>query len=134
MIRRPPRSTLFPYTTLFRSLVDDARERRRQARAVAVVLVGEGVHDGHGPRDRELQPPLGIRTGPAHLVEVDGRAAGDGAGDRRHLRLVAVGADADRHALTEVDPLEPLQEAVHEVLPRLLAVGDDVDARRLLLL
>src|SRR3712207_8229513 len=23
MIRRPPRSTLFPYTTLFRSLVDD---------------------------------------------------------------------------------------------------------------
>src|SRR3972149_7014558 len=24
MIRRPPRSTLFPYTTLFRSLVDDA--------------------------------------------------------------------------------------------------------------
>src|SRR5258707_9822859 len=25
MIRRPPRSTLFPYTTLFRSLVDPAR-------------------------------------------------------------------------------------------------------------
>src|SRR5256885_3265194 len=24
MIRRPPRSTLFPYTTLFRSLVDEA--------------------------------------------------------------------------------------------------------------
>src|SRR5436853_5928568 len=31
MIRRPPRSTLFPYTTLFRSLDDviDAVERRR---------------------------------------------------------------------------------------------------------
>src|SRR3712207_8437073 len=28
MIRRPPRSTLFPYTTLFRS-VPDARERHR---------------------------------------------------------------------------------------------------------
>src|SRR5690348_17956289 len=30
MLRRPPRSTLFPYTTLFRSgeLVDTARERR----------------------------------------------------------------------------------------------------------
>src|SRR3712207_7720667 len=26
MIRRPPRSTLFPYTTLFRSLVDELRE------------------------------------------------------------------------------------------------------------
>src|SRR2546426_1261364 len=25
MIRRPPRSTLFPYTTLFRSLLDDPR-------------------------------------------------------------------------------------------------------------
>src|SRR2546428_1969862 len=27
MIRRPPRSTLFPYTTLFRSLVPEPRER-----------------------------------------------------------------------------------------------------------
>src|SRR3712207_8032805 len=31
MIRRPPRSTLFPYTTLFRS--NDAREEARHARA-----------------------------------------------------------------------------------------------------
>src|SRR2546426_2951099 len=31
MIRRPPRSTLFPYTTLFRSHRDwDAREHRRE--------------------------------------------------------------------------------------------------------
>src|SRR2546430_8936371 len=34
MIRRPPRSTLFPYTTLFRSLracpAADRRDRRRQ--------------------------------------------------------------------------------------------------------
>src|SRR5258708_22684467 len=28
MIRRPPRSTLFPYTTLFRSLPDHGRDRR----------------------------------------------------------------------------------------------------------
>src|SRR3712207_7158733 len=28
MIRRPPRSTLFPYTTLFRSLVAPAGQRR----------------------------------------------------------------------------------------------------------
>src|SRR5256885_13333593 len=27
MIRRPPRSTLFPYTTLFRSLTDPTRSR-----------------------------------------------------------------------------------------------------------
>src|SRR2546430_13270425 len=36
MIRRPPRSTLFPYTTLFRSL--DARDlRRKSARAEKLV-------------------------------------------------------------------------------------------------
>src|SRR2546430_10276993 len=32
MIRRPPRSTLFPYTTLFRSIVDGAQDRHRAAR------------------------------------------------------------------------------------------------------
>src|SRR5258708_21930165 len=30
MIRRPPRSTLFPYTTLFRSELFEARDRRRR--------------------------------------------------------------------------------------------------------
>src|SRR5256885_3867843 len=29
MIRRPPRSTLFPYTTLFRSLTKNVEQRRR---------------------------------------------------------------------------------------------------------
>src|SRR2546430_11678357 len=29
MIRRPPRSTLFPYTTLFRSVTDETWERMR---------------------------------------------------------------------------------------------------------
>jgi hypothetical protein len=53
---------------------------------------------------------------------------------RGHLRLVAVGADADRHPPAEVDALQPLQEAVHEVLPRLLAVRDDIDAGGLLVL
>src|SRR5687768_18246418 len=33
MIRPPPRSTLFPYTTLFRSTRDAARDRLRQRRA-----------------------------------------------------------------------------------------------------
>src|SRR2546429_3940990 len=39
MIRRPPRSTLFPYTTLFRSIVLGAREIviAKQGRDVAVV-------------------------------------------------------------------------------------------------
>src|SRR5258708_26804302 len=39
MIRRPPRSTLFPYTTLFRSLVGDDRHQGIDA----VIDVGEGA-------------------------------------------------------------------------------------------
>src|SRR3712207_7101578 len=31
MIRRPPRSTLFPYTTLFRSRLDHAHQVQKQA-------------------------------------------------------------------------------------------------------
>src|SRR5947209_15539034 len=35
MILRPPRSTLFPYTTLFRSLLDRELGRPRRARGLA---------------------------------------------------------------------------------------------------
>src|SRR2546425_5451824 len=38
MIRRPPRSTLFPYTTLFRSLTDDLHGGRVDLRHRAPVL------------------------------------------------------------------------------------------------
>src|SRR3712207_8773401 len=41
MIRRPPRSTLFPYTTLFRS----GQRHQGDAEARVVALRGEG--DGH---------------------------------------------------------------------------------------
>src|SRR3712207_7881583 len=45
MIRRPPRSTLFPYTTLFRSLGDDHRAERHVA-GVDPLRHGEDVrHD-----------------------------------------------------------------------------------------
>src|SRR5256885_9261079 len=51
MIRRPPRSTLFPYTTLFRSTVvagQDVTERRAQltARIKEVVEAHPEVHKG----------------------------------------------------------------------------------------
>src|SRR5256885_9270280 len=45
MIRRPPRSTLFPYTTLFRSHVDDVLRQRRVAEIGRELLaVGQGPH------------------------------------------------------------------------------------------
>src|SRR5258706_2107504 len=42
MIRRPPRSTLFPYTTLFRSLdeVDEGAQRRRDMAPARIVKEG----------------------------------------------------------------------------------------------
>src|SRR5437762_10515709 len=41
MIRRPPRSTLFPYTTLFRS---QCRDRRRRARVDECPGSNRGIH------------------------------------------------------------------------------------------
>src|SRR2546425_7554076 len=43
MIRRPPRSTLFPYTTLFRSVVRPRGVRRAAS----------------GPKGRQYRPPRG---------------------------------------------------------------------------
>src|SRR5256885_7999624 len=53
MIRRPPRSTLFPYTTLFRSVLTRPRRRaatepRIEARQRLEVGAPEG-HRGSGP-------------------------------------------------------------------------------------
>src|SRR3712207_7360775 len=55
MIRRPPRSTLFPYTTLFRSEVDDAEERERADERPHVAERGAV----------EAQLPVGERERPA---------------------------------------------------------------------
>src|SRR5256885_11403232 len=41
MIRRPPRSTLFPYTTLFRSQVRGAQRAGGRVGAQVIVAVGE---------------------------------------------------------------------------------------------
>src|SRR5258708_31649330 len=57
MIRRPPRSTLFPYTTLFRSI----RRRRTADKGW-----GAGSSRWPGPRDRKsTRPEL---QSPDHLV------------------------------------------------------------------
>src|SRR3712207_7212134 len=54
MIRRPPRSTLFPYTTLFRSLARSLRTRRTHMVALVIPditnpyypLLARGLEDG----------------------------------------------------------------------------------------
>src|SRR2546426_6166193 len=63
MIRRPPRSTLFPYTTLFRSVVDAWASARS---AAAVVRGFEGFDpalDRSPRRDRKS-----TRLNSSHLV------------------------------------------------------------------
>src|SRR5260221_14733259 len=48
MIRRPPRSTLFPYTTLFRSPDRGARPGRAAARAPDRRILQHGAHPAIG--------------------------------------------------------------------------------------
>src|SRR5256885_11997063 len=52
MIRRPPRSTLFPYTTLFRSTRTriGGEDPRQQARPLVAVLAGELLPDRKSTR------------------------------------------------------------------------------------
>src|SRR2546430_14811986 len=70
MIRRPPRSTLFPYTTLFRS-------RRKQAdvgvqpRGVRVVVAAPYVRVASGPPRSPAHDQRDLR------VDLQGREAGD---------------------------------------------------------
>src|SRR3712207_8986450 len=71
MIRRPPRSTLFPYTTLFRSV------RGRAERPTGPGLPGGGQVPGRGGgRHRAVQEP-----------KRHARSSVGQAGDRKSTRL-----------------------------------------------
>src|SRR3712207_7839613 len=74
MIRRPPRSTLFPYTTLFRS-VDVGRGDARH---------GEGARRGLGEAEPRHVAALRDR---ARRVRVPLRHPGDQDADRKSTRL-----------------------------------------------
>src|SRR3712207_7619426 len=72
MIRRPPRSTLFPYTTLFRSETGpvDRRDRREVRRQVeGVEMVGEEGDRGQPPVRRQHAAQLGERGVEIHQVQ-----------------------------------------------------------------
>src|SRR2546430_13032343 len=65
MIRRPPRSTLFPYTTLFRS-----RQRLIQRRRATVVQEMRGEPQ----RDQRLGPELRRRRSEEHTSELQSQS------------------------------------------------------------
>src|SRR6266705_6309934 len=82
MIRRPPRSTLFPYTTLFRSHVPHARlvhhllvQLADAGAALGGKVDAEQTAVGNGPAGRHCQP-LGAGAaakGSLRAVPVDAR-------------------------------------------------------------
>src|SRR5256714_10378777 len=80
MIRRPPRSTLFPYTTLFRSRPDVGAE---EVAAVAEVL--ESGQLTMGRRVPEFEAGLAAACGVEHAVAVSSGTAA------LHLAVLAVG-------------------------------------------
>src|SRR3712207_7237331 len=73
MIRRPPRSTLFPYTTLFRSVALYARvSTRRQAQAQTVEQQLERLAD-HARQQGWDVPPDRIFRSEEHTSELQSR-------------------------------------------------------------
>src|SRR2546422_1908009 len=104
MIRRPPRSTLFPYTTLFRSI---RRQRYMRGRRGEAVLVEQGTHVARRLPEvaRELDLPVAGRRDP-----------GDGAGEVP-LQLVPHGIELQ--ARSEEHTSE-LQSRLHLVCRLLL--------------
>src|SRR3712207_9439069 len=91
MIRRPPRSTLFPYTTLFRSRRQLGRPRppdgvghqRRQRLAPVVVGDGEAVLEARAVLPPEAAQHLALQIEAHHARQVDEQAPED----RKSTRL-----------------------------------------------
>src|SRR3712207_8441794 len=84
MIRRPPRSTLFPYTTLFRSGRSGRAHLARDRRPNGLPARGHAARDrlrgGHGPRlgggvRRRTPPPEALvpRRSEEHTSELQSR-------------------------------------------------------------
>src|SRR2546426_9519575 len=98
MIRRPPRSTLFPYTTLFRSAFDatdvDVVDR------LAVLVEADRPAGRVGDRDpaQGLEERVGVLDLAAHLLESlleeeAGRVGADRVVARLRAERLAVGPD-----------------------------------------
>src|SRR2546429_5187618 len=123
MIRRPPRSTLFPYTTLFRSRMDGpARERFLTHRGVRQVAFREGANatvsvwegesgrslrvngkvDGSDRGDMDTQVMLGLAPAVARVGATSALVIGYGTGVTAHV-LAAVPSVA-RLKVVELEP------------------------------
>src|SRR2546425_4549422 len=105
MIRRPPRSTLFPYTTLFRS--------RGERRARLDLSDHAGVQGNEGDVHLEIAALLEL---PQHVyVPRDQRTLGD---------------DADVETFAPRQPLEHLPREPEASFRRLVGIGGGADDNR----
>src|SRR5256885_12046492 len=78
MIRRPPRSTLFPYTTLFRSLSKEEHMQRFLASLCGALLLLAA-----GANARAQSPPVPAQSAAERMSE----AGPEQKGDRKSTRL-----------------------------------------------
>src|SRR3712207_8660291 len=90
MIRRPPRSTLFPYTTLFRSAIDAPREDVRETapKIVSFEIPIDKIGEVIGPKGKVINT-LQQETGADINVDDDGMVGTViiGSKDRKSTRL-----------------------------------------------
>src|SRR2546422_6092178 len=70
MIRRPPRSTLFPYTTLFRSRVDVTVGKTRRHAAEELL---QNLRSPHRPVQREEHVDEHVGRSEEHTSELQSR-------------------------------------------------------------
>src|SRR3712207_7105761 len=72
MMRRPPKSTLFPYTTLFRSREADGLQRRHQHHHLE--HAGDEDEPGEPVGEGRLQRQVAALVGPAREAQHRGRS------------------------------------------------------------
>src|SRR3712207_8435007 len=118
MIRRPPRSTLFPYTTLFRSGPHHHPRRRGRPRR------DEGPA-ARGPRGHGPRRPRGADPAPLRAAEHRGGRAGAGHQDRKSTRLNSSYANISyavfclKKKISKLSELLPLLTRHTKLLPQL---------------
>src|SRR5256885_8814212 len=83
MIRRPPRSTLFPYTTLFRS----ADCQKRIAQLKSRLLTNAKVQEGDAPAETPQDLIVELERAASELLDLIKRINKTNSADRKSTRL-----------------------------------------------
>src|SRR2546430_5379760 len=97
MIRRPPRSTLFPYTTLFRSLVFQQFCRKAHANGLAL-RQGRGLCPGKEERSEEHTSELQSQSNLVCRLLLEKKKVLDESGDPASVGLDGVEVEDARPA------------------------------------